>query len=87
MLLLKIFAALYVHQENTATHVFNAQAFLKKRSRSTNQPPDPMVTLWQLCYLLLLTAICRSGSGYFQSLNLCKFPQMCDFTAIVVHFT
>jgi hypothetical protein len=25
------------------THAFNAQAFLKKRSRSTNQPPDPMV--------------------------------------------
>ncbi|GFS40765.1 stomatal cytokinesis defective [Actinidia rufa] len=31
-------------QENTATQVFNAQAFLKKRSRSTNQPPDPMIT-------------------------------------------
>ncbi|GMH14090.1 hypothetical protein Nepgr_015931 [Nepenthes gracilis] len=30
--------------ENTATHVFNTQAFLKKRSRSTNQPPDPMIT-------------------------------------------
>ncbi|KAK2991400.1 hypothetical protein RJ640_010864 [Escallonia rubra] len=30
--------------ENTATHVFNNQAFLKKRSRSTNQPPDPMIT-------------------------------------------
>ncbi|KAJ6888427.1 hypothetical protein NC652_029479 [Populus alba x Populus x berolinensis] len=30
--------------ENTATHAFNAQAFLKKRSRSTNQPPDPMIT-------------------------------------------
>ncbi|KAL6528003.1 Scytalone dehydratase [Orobanche hederae] len=29
--------------ENTATHIFNSQAFLKKRSRSTNQPPDPMV--------------------------------------------
>lgn len=30
--------------ENTATHVFNTQAFLKKRSRSTNQPPDAMIT-------------------------------------------
>ncbi|CAL5362519.1 unnamed protein product [Camellia sinensis] len=30
--------------ENTATHVFNTQAFLKKRARSTNQPPDPMVS-------------------------------------------
>ncbi|XP_052301877.1 DENN domain and WD repeat-containing protein SCD1 isoform X1 [Populus trichocarpa] len=30
--------------ENTVTHAFNAQAFLKKRSRSTNQPPDPMIT-------------------------------------------
>ncbi|KAF3646518.1 DENN domain and WD repeat-containing protein SCD1 [Capsicum annuum] len=30
--------------ENTATQVFNSQAFLKKRSRSTNQPPDPMIS-------------------------------------------
>ncbi|KAL0431105.1 UNVERIFIED_CONTAM: DENN domain and WD repeat-containing protein SCD1, partial [Sesamum radiatum] len=30
--------------ENTATHIFNSQAFLKKRSRSTNQPPDPMIS-------------------------------------------
>ncbi|GER51170.1 stomatal cytokinesis-defective 1 [Striga asiatica] len=30
--------------ENTATHIFNGQAFLKKRSRSTNQPPDPMIS-------------------------------------------
>lgn len=30
--------------ENTATHVFNSQAFLKKRSRSTNQPLEPMIT-------------------------------------------
>nr|GMC49630.1 DENN domain and WD repeat-containing protein SCD1 [Ipomoea batatas] len=30
--------------ENTATQVFNTQAFLKKRSRSTNQPPDPMIS-------------------------------------------
>ncbi|KAG5234016.1 DENN domain and WD repeat-containing protein [Salix suchowensis] len=28
--------------ENTVTHAFNTQAFLKKRSRLTNQPPDPM---------------------------------------------
>lgn len=32
-------------QEYSATHVFNSQAFLKKRSRSTNQPPEPMVIL------------------------------------------
>uniref|UniRef100_A0A5B6ZZH0 UDENN domain-containing protein n=1 Tax=Davidia involucrata TaxID=16924 RepID=A0A5B6ZZH0_DAVIN len=30
--------------ENTASHVFNSQAFLKKRARSTNQPPEPMIT-------------------------------------------
>ncbi|KAI5660173.1 hypothetical protein M9H77_28966 [Catharanthus roseus] len=30
--------------ENTATQVFNTYAFLKKRSRSSNQPPDPMIT-------------------------------------------
>eukprot|EP00258_Populus_trichocarpa_P026354 XP_024442373.1 DENN domain and WD repeat-containing protein SCD1 isoform X3 [Populus trichocarpa] len=30
--------------ENTATHAFNTQAFLRKRSRSTNQPPDAMIT-------------------------------------------
>ncbi|KAL6994874.1 Scytalone dehydratase [Sarracenia purpurea var. burkii] len=30
--------------ENTATRDFNTQAFLKKRSRSTNQPPEPMIT-------------------------------------------
>ncbi|KDP20097.1 hypothetical protein JCGZ_05866 [Jatropha curcas] len=29
--------------ENGATNVFNNQAFLKKRSRSTNQPPEPMI--------------------------------------------
>ncbi|KAH6801776.1 stomatal cytokinesis defective / SCD1 protein [Perilla frutescens var. frutescens] len=30
--------------ENTATHIFNNQAFLKKRSRSRNQPPDAMIS-------------------------------------------
>ncbi|KAF5730372.1 putative F-box and wd40 domain protein [Tripterygium wilfordii] len=30
--------------ENTATQIFNTHAFLKKRSRSTNQPPDPMIS-------------------------------------------
>nr|XP_027125149.1 DENN domain and WD repeat-containing protein SCD1 [Coffea arabica] len=30
--------------ESTTTLVFNTQAFLKKRSRSTNQPPDPMIS-------------------------------------------
>ncbi|XP_057417026.1 DENN domain and WD repeat-containing protein SCD1 isoform X4 [Lotus japonicus] len=29
--------------ENSAAHVFNTQAFLKKRSRSSNQPPEPMI--------------------------------------------
>lgn len=33
-----------INQENGVTDVFNTQAFLKKRSRSTNQPEDPMVT-------------------------------------------
>ncbi|KAJ7973907.1 DENN domain and WD repeat-containing protein SCD1 [Quillaja saponaria] len=48
LLFLKFFASLLSGYrnfiENTATHVLNAQAFLKKRSRSTNQPPDPMIT-------------------------------------------
>ncbi|KAK0587053.1 hypothetical protein LWI29_016603 [Acer saccharum] len=30
--------------ENSGNHVFNNQAFLKMRSRSTNQPPEPMIT-------------------------------------------
>lgn len=30
--------------ENTATHVFNTQAFLKNRSRLTNQPLEPMIS-------------------------------------------
>lgn len=30
--------------ENAETQVFNSQAFVKKRSRSTNQPPDPMIS-------------------------------------------
>lgn len=34
---------IFLNKENSATQVFNTQAFLKKRSRSTNQPPDPMV--------------------------------------------
>ena len=34
----------YFLQENTATNVFNTQAFLKKRSRLTNEPPDQMVS-------------------------------------------
>ncbi|GAV78180.1 WD40 domain-containing protein/DENN domain-containing protein/dDENN domain-containing protein/uDENN domain-containing protein/SBF2 domain-containing protein [Cephalotus follicularis] len=29
--------------ENSGTNVFNSQAFLRKRSRSTNQPPEPMI--------------------------------------------
>ncbi|KAB1212617.1 Myotubularin-related protein 13 [Morella rubra] len=29
--------------ENTASQMFNNQAFLKKRSRATNQPPEPMM--------------------------------------------
>ncbi|KAI4347169.1 hypothetical protein L6164_008005 [Bauhinia variegata] len=29
--------------ENSSTQVFNTQAFLRKRSRSTNQPPEPMI--------------------------------------------
>jgi hypothetical protein len=38
-------ANLFWCQENSATQVFNTQAFLKKRSRSTNQPSEPMVIL------------------------------------------
>ncbi|KAJ4959695.1 hypothetical protein NE237_019605 [Protea cynaroides] len=30
--------------ENGSNHVFNTQAFMKKRSRSTNQPPESMIT-------------------------------------------
>ncbi|KAI4350895.1 hypothetical protein L6164_005300 [Bauhinia variegata] len=47
LIFLKFFATLLSGYrnfiENSATHVFNTQAFLKKRSRSTNQPPEPMI--------------------------------------------
>ncbi|KAK8472841.1 hypothetical protein PHAVU_002G315300 [Phaseolus vulgaris] len=47
MIFLKFFATLLSGYrnflENSATQVFNTQAFLKKRSRSTNQPPEPMI--------------------------------------------
>ncbi|KAL6499115.1 Scytalone dehydratase [Orobanche hederae] len=33
-----------IPKENTATHIFSSQDFLKKRSRSTNQPPDPTIS-------------------------------------------
>nr|XP_011470710.1 PREDICTED: DENN domain and WD repeat-containing protein SCD1-like [Fragaria vesca subsp. vesca] len=35
---------LQLRLELSATHVFNVQAFLKMRSRSTQQPPEPMLT-------------------------------------------
>lgn len=45
---LKFFASILAGYRNfieiTATQVFNNQAFLKKRSRSTDQPPEPMIT-------------------------------------------
>ncbi|XP_031404714.1 DENN domain and WD repeat-containing protein SCD1 isoform X2 [Punica granatum] len=48
MIFLKFFASLLGGYrnfiENSATQVFNNQAFLKKRSRSTNEPPGPMIT-------------------------------------------
>lgn len=37
-------------QEISATQVFNNQAFLRKRSRSTNEPPGPMVILAYTCH-------------------------------------
>lgn len=47
LIFLKFFASLLSGYrnfiENTGSHVFNTQAFLKKRSRSTNQPPEPMI--------------------------------------------
>ncbi|XP_061344925.1 DENN domain and WD repeat-containing protein SCD1 isoform X2 [Gastrolobium bilobum] len=47
MIFLKFFATLLSGYrnflENSDTHVFNTQAFLKKRSRSTSQPPEPMI--------------------------------------------
>ncbi|KAL5726231.1 Scytalone dehydratase [Ranunculus cassubicifolius] len=47
LIFLKFFASILSGYRNfieiTATQVFNTQAFLKKRSRSTNQPPDPMI--------------------------------------------
>ncbi|KAL2342501.1 hypothetical protein Fmac_003786 [Flemingia macrophylla] len=47
MIFLKFFATVLSGYrnflENSTTHVFNSQAFLKKRSRSTNQPTEPMV--------------------------------------------
>ncbi|KAK9668772.1 hypothetical protein RND81_13G085700 [Saponaria officinalis] len=48
LIFLKFFASILAGYrnfiENTATNVFNTQAFLKKRSRLSNQPPDPMIT-------------------------------------------
>ncbi|KAG8484168.1 hypothetical protein CXB51_022902 [Gossypium anomalum] len=47
LIFLKFFASILSgyrnFMENNATHVFNTQAFLKKRSRSTNQPSEPMI--------------------------------------------
>lgn len=47
MIFLKFFASIlsgyHNFVENTAARVFNTQAFLKKRSRITNQAPEPMV--------------------------------------------
>ncbi|TYI11413.1 hypothetical protein ES332_A09G206200v1 [Gossypium tomentosum] len=47
LIFLKFFASILAgyrnFMENNATHVFNTQAFLKKRSRSTNQPSEPMI--------------------------------------------
>ncbi|KAE8724010.1 Cysteine-rich RLK (RECEPTOR-like protein kinase) 8 [Hibiscus syriacus] len=47
LIFLKFFASILAgyrnFMENNVTHVFNTQAFLKKRSRATNQPPEPMV--------------------------------------------
>ncbi|KAL6586344.1 Beta-ketoacyl-ACP synthase [Orobanche minor] len=47
LIFLKLFASILGGYrnfiENAATHIFNSQGFLKKCSRSTNQPPDPMV--------------------------------------------
>lgn len=48
LIFLKFFASLLGGYrnflENTATCAFNVEAFLRKRSRSTNQPSDPMIT-------------------------------------------
>uniref|UniRef100_A0A7C9F2R3 UDENN domain-containing protein n=1 Tax=Opuntia streptacantha TaxID=393608 RepID=A0A7C9F2R3_OPUST len=48
MAFLKFFASILAGYrnfiENTAANVFNTQAFLKKRSRMSNEPPDPMIT-------------------------------------------
>nr|XP_028947932.1 DENN domain and WD repeat-containing protein SCD1 [Malus domestica] len=48
LVFLKFFASLLSGYRNfieiSATHVFNTQAFLTMRSRSTGQPPEPMLT-------------------------------------------
>ncbi|KAF5445397.1 hypothetical protein F2P56_034448 [Juglans regia] len=48
LIFLKFFASLLSGYrnfiENTASQVFNSPAFLKRRSRSTNQPSEPMIT-------------------------------------------
>ncbi|KAG6672840.1 hypothetical protein I3842_16G079400 [Carya illinoinensis] len=48
LIFLKFFASLLSGYrnfiENTASQVFNTQAFLRRRSRSTNQPSEPMIT-------------------------------------------
>ncbi|XP_078432059.1 stomatal cytokinesis defective / SCD1 protein (SCD1) isoform X2 [Wolffia australiana] len=51
LIFLKFFASLLSGYrnfiENSTSHSFNAQAFLKKRARSTNQPPEAMSMLSQ----------------------------------------
>ncbi|CAN6717544.1 unnamed protein product [Malus baccata var. baccata] len=50
LVFLKFFASLLSGYRNfieiSATHVFNTQAFLTMRSRSTGQPPEPMVFIF-----------------------------------------
>lgn len=58
-----------LYQENTANNVFNTQAFLKKRSRSTNQPPDTMVS-WSSTYANQKFMICYHTYWLSQYINL-----------------
>ncbi|CAI9113596.1 OLC1v1014226C1 [Oldenlandia corymbosa var. corymbosa] len=50
LIFLKFFASIlggyrnFIEKNVNGNVAFNAQAFLKKRSRLTNQPPDPMIT-------------------------------------------
>ncbi|XP_068651948.1 DENN domain and WD repeat-containing protein SCD1 isoform X2 [Aristolochia californica] len=70
MIFLRFFAMILSGYRNfieyTANHVFNSQAFLKKRSRTTHQPPDSMISqfLDSQGFLDYLERVVNSDEGW-----------------------